>query len=894
MQISLVPLTILVLAIWGHKCDVSPSCGQCSSSLVELLEQVDLDLKYANKTIDKSRANAKFGLRLEQAESAYSEHASGLNKSEAMYQQATRTITNFAASRDISSTIDDLENKVKQSFARLPSRHSEYHDHVKQLNSAAGTLKSNLEIQLQRINSSRENLDQIDKNYLNQCNPKNRGNSSEDRPQTLELGSGVIKKMVRESRALIRVQENSCDRLDSTLEELTLLLRRVTMSKGYIATMRDSSELCNVILSSVLNLTQPLSVDDLNDMDLELQSSIKLARNVSESFSKLNRTLGIRASGLSSENLDRYMGIISFKTSQIQKNLKAGSNQIPEFSRFQNGTETNELLKKLSYIKTHVSSLDDQISKRVLDLKSAIAQHYLDEAMKTAIDEYENLTRSDSWQGFFGLDGTIDLVHSNVNYTIEVQAKIDQLHRLENFSLANCIEEVVFSQLMPNVTRIRQSIIRFEAEMTKEKSNIAKLNETITNDIRQLGRSSLLEEMRNLTLRTNTSAISVYESVEKAHKMIDEFSEETRNLYKVNGSEIFEYLHSSEKKPSEEPQIFTLANWLLNDANRTLSIQVNRNLTVEMQQVAVKLRNKVNHARSLINHFCQMPDYGRMVSFPRPKSNISSSYVQSLNLNHELDELMLEHSGQEESLGSFNQTNGHIKRLTIKFRSLQQNGLLVHHSRPDHSSFMSIYITGGRLMLAINFDKKIRIESHISLSDGQWHTLYLIVSRRTNHHQQNKQQGSPQSSASGCNRVKHSICAILDDSFTYKSRFTVCSEPITPRIMAATDRRKLSKRSADSDKEAPDVTAAQTNSQTNLAERLLNHADDDSSWEEQSKKILYFGGVEDKYIPLLRNQQIPTNFHGCIADVSINNIKLNFLQTRKNQAVVVNHCQPDY
>lgn len=939
--------TTLIASIPGNLCDRQSSCNQCTSYLVELLDQINLDLNYANKTIEKSRANAKFGLKLEQLELAFNEHAIGLNKSEAMYQQATGTIIRLAATHktenassdeDAIKILRDLESKVQHvaELTNVSRTYSKDYDDATSLNETIEELRYNLTSKLQMIAFSRDRLREIDRNFLNLTIVT----PSEENHPMVELGGGVIKRMVRESRAMIRAQENGCEKLGGSLEELTLLLRQINMDINYIKTIQDSSALYSGIVSKVVNSTLRLHLEDLDNTNQAFCNTINLARAVSESFLKLNQTLKFRDLSEGSDasvkvlRLGSQVSAANLRVSRIAKNLKAGSNQLPEFSRFQNGSETIDLSTKLSDIRTHLVDLNQRIFQRWPELMEGLSQYHYNDSLRNAIADFVNLTRLDAWQGFFGLESSIDLVSSNVNSMLEIQAKIDQLQT--NFSQTSStllgelkrVEEEVFTQLMPNLTTTRLFVARLETELVTSQSEAAKVNSSIMNDMSEFAHSSLVDGMKNLTMESNSSTSSVLGLVEKSQRMIDEFSLNTQSLHKQDHrsqlggiEEVFKYLGtSSSSKTSDKPQIFTLADWLLNDVNKTLrsglnvsqAAELTRLSSTEMQQISVRLRNKVSHARSLINQFCQVPEYGRMISFPRPKSNISSSFVQSLNLNHEFDELMLEHSGQtEDNLGvggSFNLTNGHIRRLKIKFRSLQPNGLLVHHSRPDHSSFMSVYITGGRLMLALNFDKKIRIESHISLSDGQWHTLYLIVSRRMSHHHQQKQQqqqqqlqnGTTQKSGAaatgGCNRVKHSICAILDDSFTYKSRFSVCFEPISsaPKVSAVTNHRELSRRSVEAGKDNTSVVPSTPSTpMTNLTERLFNHADDESNWQEQSKKILYFGGVEDKYIPLLRNQQIPTNFHGCIADVSINNIKLNFLQSKKNQALLVNHCQPD-
>lgn len=340
----------------------------------------------------------------------------------------------------------------------------------------------------------------------------------------------------------------------------------------------------------------------------------------------------------------------------------------------------------------------------------------------------------------------------------------------------------------------------------------------------------------------------------------------------------------------------------------------------------------------------------RMVSFSRPKSNISSSFVQVLNSNNELDDIMLENLEDEQilldSTGSLDQANGHIRRLTLRFRTQQANGLLLHHTRPDHSSFMSVYISGGRPMMALDFDKKVRIESHIMLNDGHWHSLHLVVSRQLYQRSRSTRLADVHNSQpptepqviganldhqTGQRQIKHLIHLVLDDKYLYKDRFSVLVEPVNlnqANRAAKRRRRQQSDRPpvvvgygsdqrqhkiaynnqldhtelVDANKGVGSLTsqhqpaaALSTTTYatgTKMAQRS-NYQPSESNNFEQLRKVLYFGGVEDKYIPLLRNQQIPTNFHGCLADVTINDIGLSFVQTNKNQGVSLGQCQID-
>ena len=356
------------------------------------------------------------------------------------------------------------------------------------------------------------------------------------------------------------------------------------------------------------------------------------------------------------------------------------------------------------------------------------------------------------------------------------------------------------------------------------------------------------------------------------------------------------------------------------------------------------------------------PSSGAVVSFARPKSNISSSFVQvaSGGPSDELDEIMLEDPGPDGSGPAGHSgaaSSGHIRRLTIRFRTLQSNGLLLHHSRPDHSSFMSVYIWAGRLMLAVDFDKKLRIESHVVLSDGQWHSLHLVVRRQPMQQVRNHkpQAGRDPEALSGSENgtlraalgltgdlktlfspslVHYSVRAILDDKYLYKDRFVVPLEQANLEqanlVPARRDHRQLAgggqsnqldesntqsrpatsgalsgpplqqhpsidlvPSSNNNHSGSPPTTSSPPSAVTNPSATLMqrmNHSPDSS---EPVRKVLYFGGVEDKYIPLLRNQQIPTNFHGCLADATINNIRLDFVLANKNQGVTMGQCLID-
>lgn len=394
--------------------------------------------------------------------------------------------------------------------------------------------------------------------------------------------------------------------------------------------------------------------------------------------------------------------------------------------------------------------------------------------------------------------------------------------------------------------------------------------------------------------------------------------------------------------------------------------------SIKWQKLKLKGGDLVAGAKRSVNvreRICQ--SVARMVSFGRPKSNISSSFVQVLNnINNEFDELLIEDDLNNSTQMNVANARGHVKRLTIRFKTKQSNGLLMHHSRPDHSSFMSIFISGGRLMLAVNFDKKIRIESHIVLSDGLWHTLYLQVDRQLIDGAQlpkdKSESTNPLSrhvstsenhSVDGDLKINHSVRVILDDRYMYRDHFSVLLEPINANWAS---NNKPSRRRSAPTAASPDVAAtASSQQEQSQAEKAadefsLNNqveavarqqpaqhssstlATHDGDYDDvddtnnnqaekqrqqkkkkpafpsqrqmkqqsfgralnwaaggggQLRKVLYFGGVEDKYIPLLRNQQIPANFHGCLADVTINDIRLNFAQANKNQGVLMDQCQ---
>lgn len=294
---------------------------------------------------------------------------------------------------------------------------------------------------------------------------------------------------------------------------------------------------------------------------------------------------------------------------------------------------------------------------------------------------------------------------------------------------------------------------------------------------------------------------------------------------------------------------------------------------------------------------------GRLISFSKPKSNISSSFVQFLNMDY--DELIdLDQTSSDPD--GYLSGGGYIRRLTIRFRTEQANSLLLHHSRPDHSTFMSIYITAGRLMVAINFDKKLRVESHVPLDDGQWHTLHINIIRnnlaqggppvaelsstsntvRNRNHQLGQQEPTTRGKL-----VKHNISIIIDDKFLFRNSLIAQMDSSGSDARLGLRKRHVHRGDQSNEQNDSSWSSLSTSRQNNdLARaqrsRLFGTGSPTSarSWDEsQLRKVLYFGGVEDKYIPLLRNQQIPTNFHGCISDVTVNDIHINFEEATKNQ-----------
>lgn len=234
----------------------------------------------------------------------------------------------------------------------------------------------------------------------------------------------------------------------------------------------------------------------------------------------------------------------------------------------------------------------------------------------------------------------------------------------------------------------------------------------------------------------------------------------------------------------------------------------------------------------------------QLAYFPRPKSNISSPFLQFPDFVDELTEVSLQQSGQVMSDYSdrIADASPQIRKLTVRFKTQQSNALLLHHSSPDHSYFMSLYISAGRLMLAVNFEVKLRIESDFVLNDARWHLIYLTLSQsETPRTETNFTTPSREAKMSS---IIFKVNIVVDDRFLFRDKFSTNVEPSTSQ-----------------------------------------------NWlVMQSRKLLCLGGVEDKYIPLLRNQQIPTSFHGCIADVTINDVWLNFERASKNQGVVMNGC----
>lgn len=243
--------------------------------------------------------------------------------------------------------------------------------------------------------------------------------------------------------------------------------------------------------------------------------------------------------------------------------------------------------------------------------------------------------------------------------------------------------------------------------------------------------------------------------------------------------------------------------------------------------------------------------------FPRSKSNISSLFVQFPGNITNSDLRVSANDHREHESGELN-NKAQIRRLSMRFRTYQSNSLLLHHSNLDHSYFMSIYILGGRLTLAFHSGLKSRVESHFGLDDGQWHAIYLTLSLVGGHENQN-------------GNLKLEI--VIDDQYLFHDSFDTNFGPIPDHEYQ-------------SDLSRPDQSYTQENDST----RSGTSTDAIISHQDRSNSILYLGGVEDKYIPLLRNQRIPASFHGCIADVTINDFCLDFDRASKNQGIVMNRC----
>jgi len=307
-----------------------------------------------------------------------------------------------------------------------------------------------------------------------------------------------------------------------------------------------------------------------------------------------------------------------------------------------------------------------------------------------------------------------------------------------------------------------------------------------------------------------------------------------------------------------------------------------------------------------------------LVSFSRPKSNISSSYFQLTHQSNELGEFILQ-NGRKNRFKPLSSPLGHIYRISLRFRTKQANGLLLHHALSDHSSFMSVYLSNGLLMLAIDLVERSRTESHLRLNDGNWHSLHIMIKRRVRPIYR-RPSDTPQSKNNDNKLSKSSLTVltktVIDDKYLYLDRFE--SGPIfeatrDPNPKENFRERRNQQNGSINQNRSEDDTFRRRKHHSWLGDEIASSewrshgrdefmanktsADPHSPIREQSAelitKFLYFGGVEDKYIPLIRSQQIPTNFHGCLGDVAINDVPIDFQRAHRNQGTSVGQCQLD-
>ena len=240
---------------------------------------------------------------------------------------------------------------------------------------------------------------------------------------------------------------------------------------------------------------------------------------------------------------------------------------------------------------------------------------------------------------------------------------------------------------------------------------------------------------------------------------------------------------------------------------------------------------------------------------------------------------------QDEELSGFNPLRNEIKRLSFRLKTMQPNGLLLHHSRPDHSSYISVYISNSRLMLTMDNEQKIRIESHFKLNDGVWHSVHILIKRDT------ARRHSMQLSKLNPNLE---TLTVIDDHFLYRDRLGINKDDDHDK-----HQRRGLVRPARYRFDHVQSSTSQTSTDT-PPDSMKNQNSDSGIFKLNEKpqvkpgggsaKVLYLGGVEDKYLPLLRRQQIPTNFHGCLSDVVVNDVEINLTKSHRNQGVILGHC----
>lgn len=162
----------------GGECLEKP-CNACSGSLMDLLENINQNLIYANRSLNRDRLSETISLKLYDLESSFIDHSMGLRNSMKILNQSESTLNEivnensnkFSNVDRLVSFVDQLENHAisveKSSSALLDScnHHSNDKDNLN-LNSSeldlqlSGTL-SRILVDLYQIDELVTNLDTI-------------------------------------------------------------------------------------------------------------------------------------------------------------------------------------------------------------------------------------------------------------------------------------------------------------------------------------------------------------------------------------------------------------------------------------------------------------------------------------------------------------------------------------------------------------------------------------------------------------------------------------------------------------------------------------------------------------------------------------------------------------